>query len=71
MNDDEYGTLLLRPLVAEPAGAPRVEVPRAMRDGRRLRRVRWWSSIAAPAGYGLSNRSDPARAVRSFIWRCR
>jgi hypothetical protein len=48
MNDDEWGTLMLRPLVTEPAGPPRLDVPRAMREGRRRRRG-WWAggSLAA------------------------
>jgi hypothetical protein len=41
MNDDEYGTLLLRPLAGEPAGPPLIDVARAMREGRRMRRRRW------------------------------
>jgi hypothetical protein len=49
MNDEEYGTLLLRPLAGEPAGPPRIDVARAMRDGRRLRRRRWWSGGGAIA----------------------
>jgi hypothetical protein len=40
MNDDEYGSVLLRPLDVEPAGAPLIDVARAMRDGRRTRRLR-------------------------------
>jgi len=41
MNDDEYGAVLLRPLDVEPAGPPMVDVPRAMREGRLMRRRRW------------------------------
>ena len=41
MNDDEYGAVLLRPLDVEPAGAPRIDVARAMREGGRMRRRRW------------------------------
>jgi len=47
VNYDEYGTTLLRPLAGEPAGPPRIDLPRAMREGRRLRRRRWGSGIAA------------------------
>ena len=47
MNDDEYGTLLLRPLTGEPAGPARLDVARAMRDGGRLRHRRWWSTGTA------------------------
>jgi hypothetical protein len=47
MNDDEFGALLLRPLAGEPAGTPRIDVARAIRDGRRMRRRRWWSGGTA------------------------
>jgi len=43
MNDDEYAALMLRPLAGEPAGPPGIDVPKAMRDGRRLRSRRWWT----------------------------
>jgi hypothetical protein len=42
MNDDRYGTLLLRPLAVEPEGPSAVDVRRAMREGLRRRRRRWW-----------------------------
>ncbi|WP_250027487.1 hypothetical protein [Paractinoplanes maris] len=50
MNDDDYVTALLRPLAGEPSGPPRIDVVKAMRDGRRRRR-RWWAtgSLAAVA----------------------
>lgn len=47
MNGDEYGSLLLRPLRGEPAGTARLDVAKAMRDGRRRRRVRWWTGGAS------------------------
>jgi hypothetical protein len=61
MNDDEYGTILLEPLRGEPGGASAVDVPQAMRDGRRLRQRRWWAGgsgllaalVAALVGGGL------------------
>jgi uncharacterized membrane protein len=43
-NQDEYAQRLLEPLRGEPEGAPRIDVPRAMREGRRRRRVRGWST---------------------------
>jgi hypothetical protein len=47
-NDDDYGTLLLRPLDnGTPAGSNRIDVTKAMRNGRRVRRVRTWSTGAA------------------------
>ncbi|MBU2661907.1 hypothetical protein KOI35_00150 [Actinoplanes bogorensis] len=47
MNDDEYGTALLRPLAGEPTSPPRIDVVKAMRDGRRMRRRRWWRGGSA------------------------
>lgn len=47
MNDDDYGALLLRPLAGEPTGPPGIDLPRAMREGRRMRRRRWWPGLAA------------------------
>jgi hypothetical protein len=49
VNDDEYGALLLRPLRGEPAGTARLDVAKAMRDGRRRRRTRWWTGGSALA----------------------
>lgn len=37
MTDDQYGVALLRPLQDEPRAASRVDLARAVRDGRRLR----------------------------------
>jgi hypothetical protein len=67
MNDDEFGALLLRPLAGEPAGPPRIDVAKAMRDGRRLRRRRWWTggtafaavTATAVAGGVLAAATDP------------
>jgi hypothetical protein len=47
MNDDEYGMTLLAPLRGEPAAPPAIDVPKAMRDGRRLRGRRWWAGGSA------------------------
>ena len=47
MNDEEYGVLLLRPLDGEPDAPSRIDVARAMSDGRRMRRRHWWT--AGPA----------------------
>ncbi|GAA2613131.1 hypothetical protein [Paractinoplanes durhamensis] len=55
MNDDDYGTSLLEPLRGEPGGLPAIDVPKAMRDGRRMRR-RWWvggSGLLAAASAAL------------------
>ncbi|GIF24730.1 hypothetical protein BJ973_008209 [Actinoplanes tereljensis] len=43
MNDDDYGMTLLEPLRGEPSGQPAIDVPKAIRDGRRLRGRRWWT----------------------------
>jgi hypothetical protein len=54
MSDDDYGTILLRPLRGEPAGRSAVDVPKAMREGRRMRNRRWRMAgsglLAAVAG---------------------
>jgi hypothetical protein len=47
VKDEEYGALLLRPLAEEPGGVPRIDVARAMRDGRRMRGRRWWAGGSA------------------------
>jgi hypothetical protein len=44
--DDRYGQLLLSPLRGEPTTPSRVDLTRAMTEGRR-RRVRWWAGGAA------------------------
>jgi hypothetical protein len=44
--DDRYGQLLLSPLRGEPTTPSRVDLARAMTEGRR-RRVRWWAGGAA------------------------
>jgi hypothetical protein len=44
--DDRYGVLLLSPLRGDPTTPPRVDVARAIAEGRR-RRVRWWASGTA------------------------
>ncbi|BCJ54423.1 hypothetical protein Asp14428_58980 [Actinoplanes sp. NBRC 14428] len=46
-DDEEYGVALLRPLAGEPDGPARIDVARAMRDGRRRRLSRWWASGTA------------------------
>jgi hypothetical protein len=49
VNDDEYGGILLRPLRGDPTGPARLDVAKAMRDGRRRRRLRWWTGGSALA----------------------
>jgi hypothetical protein len=46
MNDDDYGALLLRPLITEPPATTRVDVAEAMRTGRRHRRARSWFTFS-------------------------
>jgi hypothetical protein len=46
MNDDEYGALLLRPLITEPPAATGIDVAEAMRSGRRHRRARSWFTFS-------------------------
>ncbi|MGA5303187.1 hypothetical protein ACPCHT_24880 [Nucisporomicrobium flavum] len=47
LDDERYGRALLRPLAGEPAGQPRIDVSRAMAQGRRRRLTRWWASGTA------------------------
>lgn len=62
MNDDDYGVQLLRPLAEEPPGQPRVDVARAMRDGRRRRR-RWWGGSALAAAVAVTATGGVVSAV--------
>jgi hypothetical protein len=45
--DDHDAVRLLSPLAGEPAGPARIDVTRAMTEGRRRRRTRWWASGVA------------------------
>ncbi|MEV4709368.1 hypothetical protein [Actinoplanes sp. NPDC049316] len=47
LDDERYAAALLRPLAGEPAGPPRIDVARAMAEGRRRRLTRWWASGTA------------------------
>ena len=42
--DELDAVTLLSPLAGEPAGPSRIDVARAMVEGRRRRRTRWWTS---------------------------
>ena len=44
---DNYAVRVLEPLRGEPEGPARIDVRRAMRDGRRRRRMRWAGTVAA------------------------
>ena len=46
-NEDDLAQRLLEPLRGEPDGPPRIDVDRAMREGRRRRRTRHWSTALA------------------------
>ncbi|MEV4641615.1 hypothetical protein AB0J80_30150 [Actinoplanes sp. NPDC049548] len=46
-DDERYAVALLRPLAGEPTGPARMDVARAMAEGRRRRRTRWWASATA------------------------
>jgi hypothetical protein len=48
-HDDTYGVTLLRPLRGEPGGEPRVDLARAIAEGRRRRLRHWWAGGAAIA----------------------
>jgi len=45
--DDLDAGALLSPLAGEPKGPSRIDVARAMAEGRRRRRTRWWTSGVA------------------------
>ncbi|MEV4347611.1 hypothetical protein AB0J83_24415 [Actinoplanes sp. NPDC049596] len=47
MRDEEYGALLLRPLDGEPDAPSKIDVAKAMRDGRHRRGRRWWAGGSA------------------------
>ncbi|WP_433380549.1 hypothetical protein ACQPZX_15505 [Actinoplanes sp. CA-142083] len=49
MNDEEYGTSALSTLQVDPRPATKVDLDRAVRDGRRTRRRRNWGTAAAAA----------------------
>jgi hypothetical protein len=42
--DDQDAVTLLSPLAGEPSGPSRIDVARALAEGRRRRRTRWWAS---------------------------
>jgi hypothetical protein len=48
-SEERYGVAVLRTLDVEPETASRVDVSRAVNDGRRKRRIRRWSRIGACA----------------------
>lgn len=45
--DDRDAAALLSPLAGDPVGPARIDVARAMSEGRRRRRTRWWASGTA------------------------
>lgn len=66
MSDDELGVRLLRPLAGEPSGYPRIDVAKAMAEGRRRRKLRWWSSgvaVVALTGAAVGGGSLMATAM--------
>jgi len=46
-DDERHALALLSPLAGEPTGPSRIDVARAMREGRRRRSSRWWASATA------------------------
>lgn len=65
MTDNEREVRLLESLRAEPAGPSRINVERAMTEGRRRRRVRRWSSGAAIAAVTVAAAVGGAAAVQA------
>jgi len=64
MIDNEGGVHLLESLRTEPDAPPRIDVRRAMADGRRRRRARRWSGGAAVAAVTVATAVGGAVAVR-------
>jgi hypothetical protein len=46
-DDERHALALLSPLAGEPVGPARIDVARAMREGRRRRTSRWWAGATA------------------------
>ncbi len=65
-NDDEYATVLLRPLAGDPVSPSRVDVARAMSDGRRRRRTRWFAGGVAVAAMSATAMAGGPLAVTAL-----
>ncbi len=65
-NEDEYATVLLRPLAGDPVSPSRVDVARAMSDGRRRRRTRWYAGGVAVAAMTATAMAGGPMAVTAF-----
>lgn len=65
MNDEQYGTLRLRPLVTEPGPTTRIDVAEAMRRGRRARRIRIWSRVSGLSAVTAATAVGGALALSS------
>lgn len=64
MNDQ--ARRLLRPLAGEPAEPSRVDAARAMADGRRRRRHRWWATGSAVAALTVTSVTGGTLAVAAL-----
>ena len=62
MNEEE-ARRLLSPLAGEPSGPSRVDVPRAMAEGRRRRRTRFWATGTAVAALTATSLAGGTLAV--------
>jgi hypothetical protein len=62
MNEDE-ARRLLGPLAGDPPGPSRVDIPRAMAEGRRRRRTRFWATGTAIAALTTTSLAGGTMAV--------
>ncbi len=62
MNEEE-ARRLLGPLAGDPLGPSRVDVPRAMAEGRRRRRTRFWATGTAVAALAATSLAGSTLAV--------
>ena len=63
---DDRARRLLRPLAGDPAGPSTVDVARAMADGRRRRRNRWWATGTAVAALTATTATGGTLAVAAL-----
>jgi hypothetical protein len=66
VTDEQEARRLLRPLAGEPDKPARLDVPRAMADGRRRRRTRWWATGVAVAALTATSVAGGTLAVAAI-----
>lgn len=65
-DDERRAIALLSPLAGEPTGPTRIDVARAMRDGRRRRSTRWWASATAVVALTATTAAGGTLAVTAL-----